>query len=70
MSDKLKQSLWTVAIVFVAACATQFLANVTDVFATDWATWKIVLNSGVVAVVAYVLAWLAPMLPTFGLGSK
>lgn len=70
MSDKLKVSIWIIVLVFVAACATQFLANVTNVFQTDWSTWAIIINSGVVAVVAYVLQWVAPMIPTMGIGSK
>lgn len=63
MNQNVKQALWVLLLVFVSAAGVQFLANVTDIFATDLATWKIVVNSGVMAVVSYVLMWVAPRVP-------
>jgi len=69
MLTKLQQFFLVVVVVFVAAAGTQFLANVTNIFDTDWSTWTIIINSGVVAVVAYIVAWLTPANRAFGLGS-
>jgi len=70
MTNKIQQFLLVIVCVFIAAAGTQFLANATNVFETDWSTWAIVINSGVVAVVTYVVAWLAPQNRAFGLGAK
>jgi hypothetical protein len=55
-----KTLAWTLLLVFVSAAATQFLANGVDVFRTDLATWQIVINSGVTAVIAYIVTLVAP----------
>jgi len=67
--DKLKQFFIVCLTVFIGACAAQFLMNVTNVFETDLNTWLVILNSGIVAVVTYIVAWLVPLNRTFGLGS-
>jgi len=68
--QKIQQFILVVVCVFIAAAGTQFIANVVNVFQTDWSTWTIIINSGVVAVVAYVVAWLTPQNRAFGLGAK
>jgi len=68
--DKFKQFFIICLTVFIGAFCTQLLANVTNVFATDLSTWLLVLNSAVLAVVTYVVAWLIPLNRTFGLGSR
>lgn len=68
--EKFQQFILVVVCVFIAAAGTQFLANATNIFETDWSTWTIIINSGVVAVVTYVVAWLTPQNRAFGLGSK
>jgi len=70
MANKIQQFLLVIIVVFVSAAGTQFLGNVTNVFETDWSTWAIIVNSGVIAVVAYVVAWLLPQNRAFGLGAK
>ena len=70
MLTKMQQFLLVVIVVFISAAGTQFLANVVDVFNTDWSTWTIIINSGVIAVVAYIVAWLTPQNRAFGLGAK
>jgi hypothetical protein len=67
--DKFKQFFIICLVVFLGAAATQFLNNVTNVFDTDLATWQIIINSGIMAVITYVVAWLVPLNKTFGLGS-
>jgi hypothetical protein len=69
-SEKIKQFLVVLVIVFVSTAGVSFLANVTNVFETDLSTWQIVVNAGVVGVVSYVVAWLVPYNKMFGLGSK
>jgi predicted Na+-dependent transporter len=69
MSDNIKQFILVLVVVFVSAAGTQFLANAVDVFASDWSTWAIILNSGIVAVVTYVVAYLTPQNRAFGIGS-
>lgn len=70
MNPKVKSFLLTVLIVFVSAAGISFLSNVTNVLETDWATWQIVLNAGIVAVVSYIVAWCVPYVKAFGIGSE
>jgi len=70
MLTKVQQFLLVVVCVFIAAAGTQFVANVTNVFETDWSTWTIIINSGVIAVVSYVVAYLMPANRAFGLGKS
>jgi len=70
MLTKAQQFIMVLVVVFIGAAGTQFLANAVDIFNSDWSTWQIVINSGVVAVVTYVVAWLTPQNRAFGLGSK
>lgn len=70
MALKLQQFLFIVISVFVATAGPLFLANVTNVFETDWSTWTIIISGGIFGVVSYVVMWLAPQNKNFGLGSK
>jgi hypothetical protein len=70
MPSKVQQFLLVIVCVFVSAAGTQFLANAVNVFETDWSTWAIIINSGIVAVVTYVVAWVLPQNRAFGLGAK
>jgi antibiotic biosynthesis monooxygenase (ABM) superfamily enzyme len=68
--DKFKQAFIICLTVFLGAFLTQLLANVTNIFATDLSTWLLILNSAVLSVITYIVAWLIPLNRTFGLGSK
>jgi hypothetical protein len=70
MSPKVKQFFLVVIVVFVSACGATFLVNVTDIFNTPPSTWETIVNSGVIAVVSYIVAWLVPQVKSFGIGSE
>lgn len=53
----MKKTILIPVLVFVIAAGGQFLMNVTNVFDTDWGTWQIVINAGVVAVVSWGIAY-------------
>jgi hypothetical protein len=59
--NKLKTFLLIVGGVFVSTAGPLFLANVTNVFETDWSTWTIIISGGVFGLVAYAMVWLAPI---------
>lgn len=65
--DKLKQFLLVAVIVFVGAVGAQFLAMGVDIFHSDLATWQVIVNAGITAVITYVVAWLVPLNKEFGL---
>jgi hypothetical protein len=46
-----------VALVFGLAFAAQFLAAGANVFAMDWSMWQLCINAGIVAVVAWFVAY-------------
>lgn len=70
MLTKLQQFLLVVVVVFISSAGVMFLNNVTNVFATDLATWQIIINAGIMGVVAYLVAWLTPQNRAFGLGAS
>jgi len=65
-----KGILWTLGLVFGVAILVQFAASVTNVWDLDVSTAKQILNSGVMAVVAFLINYLAPWIDRYGLGSK
>jgi low affinity Fe/Cu permease len=65
-----KGMIWTLGLVFVVACATQFLALGGDVFNTSLSNWQIIVNSGVAALLAFAVNYLAPNITRYGIGSK
>ena len=70
MLTKVQQLILVLVVVFIGAAGTQFLTNAVDVFNADWSTWQIVINSGIVAVVTYLVAWVTPQNRAFGLGTE
>jgi hypothetical protein len=65
-----KRMLWTAGLVFVTAAGAQWLALGNDVFNTDLASWQVVVNAGVAALVALVINWAAPWIKQYGIGSN
>jgi len=61
---------WTLGLVFGVAMLVQFSASVTNVWELDVSTAKQILNSGAMAVVAFLVNYLAPWIDRYGLGSK
>jgi len=70
MLTKVQQFMLVLVCVFIATAGVQFMNNVTNVFATDLTTWQIIINSGIMGVVAYIVAWLVPQNRAFGLGKS
>ena len=62
--------LWTLGLVFGVAMLVQFSASVTNIWDLDVSTAKQILNSGAMAVVAFLINYLAPWIDRYGLGSK
>jgi len=58
---KIKQFLVIVLGVFIATAGPIFLANVTNVFETSWSTWTTIISCGVFGLVAYAIAYVAPV---------
>ena len=65
-----KGMAWTVVLVFVVAAGGQFLALGGDAFHTSLATWQVIVNSGIAAVVALAINWASPWVTRYGVGSK
>jgi len=53
----LKKYALVVGITFALAFAAQYLASVGNVFATDWSTIQLCINSGIAAVFAWFVAY-------------
>jgi len=62
--------LWTLGLVFGVAMLVQFSASVTNVWDLDVSTAKQILNSGAMAVVAFLVNYFAPFIDRYGLGAK
>ena len=67
---KLKESALVLGAVFIVAAGSQFALNVTNIFETPLATWQLCVNAGVIAVVAYFVAYFSKIVPGFGRGSE
>ena len=70
MSSATKNALWVIGLTLITAAGAQFLALGGDVFNSSLSTWQVVVNSGIAAVIAYVISWAVPFVKTFGIGSK
>ena len=66
----IKGVLWTLGLVFGVAMLVQFAASVTNIWDLDVSTAKQLLNSGAMAVVAFLINYLAPFIDRYGIGAK
>lgn len=62
--------LWTLGLVFVSAMLVQFAASVTDIWNLDVSTVQQLLNSGTMAVVAFLINYLSPWIDRYGIGAR
>ena len=69
MTLKIQQFLFVVICTFIATAGPLFLANVTNVWDTDWSTWTIIISGGIAGVVNYLVMYVAPQNKNFGIGS-
>jgi hypothetical protein len=53
----MKKTIIIPLCVFVIAAGAQFLMNGNTVFDTSWSTWQVIINSGIVAVVGWVIVY-------------
>lgn len=60
MSNKYVAHVLVLVAVFAVATLGQFLAVGGHIFTINWNDGKVILDSGVVAVVTTLLAWLTP----------
>ena len=71
MNPKLKQALLWIGCVWIATAGPLFIANAAgNVFTVPWSTWQIILSGGIFGVVTAAIAWAAPQVKAFGVGSK
>jgi hypothetical protein len=62
--------LWTLGLVFGVAMLVQFAASVTDVWDVDISTLKQVVNAGAMAVLAFLVNYVSPLVDRYGIGAK
>ena len=65
-----KRALWTIGLVFVVTCATAIVNAGGNVFDMDWTAWQTIINSAIAAVLAFVINYVAPFIPQYGIGKK
>ena len=61
--------VWTLALVFFTTFATQMLASGFDVFALDIGAVQAAANSGIAAILAFLVNYCAPWISQYGISS-
>jgi len=70
LTDRVKALLSTSAAAFVVAAVAEYKGLGLNLFDLDPEALQLILNAGVDAVLAVFVAWLAPFVKAFGVGSR
>lgn len=68
--DKVKTVALDFVSVFVATFIAQVLVFGTDLFNTNWSTWKEAIASAILSGLAVIAAVLNPVVKRYGIGAK
>jgi hypothetical protein len=61
---------WTIGLVFFVTMASGFINAGGDLWHMSSSTWQQLVNAGIAAVLAFVINYVAPFIPRYGIGKE